>query len=39
MSDVWAARAPLPGMVSGGEGYLVRTASVAGLLTQVSAAP
>ncbi len=39
MSHVWAARALLPGMVSRGEGYLVSTASAAGLLTQVSAAP
>ncbi len=39
MSHVWAARALLPGMVSRGEGYLLSTASAAGLLTQVSAAP
>jgi NAD(P)-dependent dehydrogenase (short-subunit alcohol dehydrogenase family) len=37
MSHVWAARALLPEMVSRGEGYLVSTASAAGLLTQVSA--
>ena len=38
MSHVWAARALLPRMVERGEGYLVSTASAAGLLTQVSAA-
>lgn len=39
MAHVRAARALLPGMVSRGEGYLISTASAAGLLTQVSAAP
>jgi NAD(P)-dependent dehydrogenase (short-subunit alcohol dehydrogenase family) len=39
MSHIWAARALLPGMVERGEGYLLSTASAAGLLTQVSAAP
>jgi NAD(P)-dependent dehydrogenase (short-subunit alcohol dehydrogenase family) len=38
MAHVWAARALLPAMVQRGEGYLVSTASAAGLLTQVSAA-
>jgi NAD(P)-dependent dehydrogenase (short-subunit alcohol dehydrogenase family) len=38
MSHVWAARALLPGMVQRGEGYLLSTASAAGLLTQVSVA-
>jgi NAD(P)-dependent dehydrogenase (short-subunit alcohol dehydrogenase family) len=38
MAHIWAARALLPGMVQRGEGYLVSTASAAGLLTQVSAA-
>jgi NAD(P)-dependent dehydrogenase (short-subunit alcohol dehydrogenase family) len=38
MSHVWAARAVLPGMVERGEGYLLSTASAAGLLTQISAA-
>jgi NAD(P)-dependent dehydrogenase (short-subunit alcohol dehydrogenase family) len=37
MAHVWAARAVLPEMVERGEGYLVSTASAAGLLTQVSA--
>jgi NAD(P)-dependent dehydrogenase (short-subunit alcohol dehydrogenase family) len=37
MAHVWAARALLPGMVKRGEGYLLSTASAAGLLTQVSA--
>ena len=38
MAHIWAARALLPAMVERGEGYLVSTASAAGLLTQVSAA-
>jgi NAD(P)-dependent dehydrogenase (short-subunit alcohol dehydrogenase family) len=37
MAHVWAARALLPGWVERGEGYLLSTASAAGLLTQVSA--
>ncbi len=37
MAHIWAARALLPGMVERGEGYLVSTASAAGLLTQVDA--
>ena len=36
MAHVWAARALLPEMVERGEGYLINTASAAGLLTQVS---
>jgi NAD(P)-dependent dehydrogenase (short-subunit alcohol dehydrogenase family) len=36
MAHVWASRALLPEMVSRGEGYLLNTASAAGLLTQVS---
>jgi NAD(P)-dependent dehydrogenase (short-subunit alcohol dehydrogenase family) len=37
MSHVWAARAVLPAMVDRGEGYLLSTASAAGLLAEVSA--
>jgi NAD(P)-dependent dehydrogenase (short-subunit alcohol dehydrogenase family) len=38
MAHVWAARALLPEMVERSEGYLVSTASAAGVLTQVSSA-
>src|ERR1039458_9827577 len=37
MSHVWAARALLPAMLARREGYLLNTASAAGLLTQLSA--
>lgn len=37
MAHLWAARAVLPEMVARGEGYLLSTASAAGLLTQVAA--
>ncbi len=36
MAHVWAARALLPEMLERGEGYLINTASAAGVLTQVS---
>ncbi|MCP3805571.1 SDR family oxidoreductase [Allokutzneria sp. A3M-2-11 16] len=39
MAHVWAARAVLPQMREAGEGYLLNTASAAGLLTQPSALP
>jgi NAD(P)-dependent dehydrogenase (short-subunit alcohol dehydrogenase family) len=38
-SHIYAARAVVPSMVERGEGYLVHTASAAGLLTQLGAAP
>src|SRR5437879_2866651 len=37
MAHVWAARALLPEMIDRGEGYLLSTASAAGILTQVGA--
>jgi NAD(P)-dependent dehydrogenase (short-subunit alcohol dehydrogenase family) len=38
-SHIFAARTVLPGMLERGEGYLVHTASAAGLLTQLGSAP
>ena len=38
-SHVYVARAVLPGMLARGEGYLIITASAAGLLTQLGSAP
>ncbi len=39
MSHVWAARHVLPHMLERGEGYLLNTASAAGLLTELHSAP
>jgi NAD(P)-dependent dehydrogenase (short-subunit alcohol dehydrogenase family) len=39
MAHVYAARAALPVMLASGEGYLLQTASAAGLLTQLGGAP
>jgi len=39
MAHIYSARAVLPGMLERGAGYLLHTASAAGLLTQVGAAP
>lgn len=39
MAHVYAARAVLPQMLERGQGYLLNTASAAGLLSQIGAAP
>jgi NAD(P)-dependent dehydrogenase (short-subunit alcohol dehydrogenase family) len=39
MSHVYGARAVLPSMLARGEGYLLQTASAAGLLNQIGSAP
>jgi len=39
MSHVYAARAVLPDMIKRGKGYLLNTASAAGLLTEMGSAP
>ena len=39
MAHIYAAQAVLPSMLAAGRGYLLQTASAAGLLTQIGSAP
>ena len=39
MAHIYAAQAVIPSMLSAGKGYLLQTASAAGLLTQIGSAP
>lgn len=39
MAHVYGARAALPGMLERGDGYIINTASAAGLLSQIGSAP